>query len=51
MADEGVVYEDNGSAGYDDAGPGIRRLSAAVVIFVKIARRSADVIFTICIRS
>ena|SRR5436305_7635002 len=27
------IYEDKGRAGYDDVGPGIRRLSAAVVIF------------------
>ena len=27
-----TVYEDNGSAGYDEIGPGIRRLSVVVVI-------------------
>ena len=30
------VYADRGSAAYDDAGPGIRRLSAAVVIARKV---------------
>jgi hypothetical protein len=33
--DDGDVYADKGRAGYEDAGPGIRRLSAAVVMAVK----------------
>jgi len=33
--DDCDVYADKGRAGYEDAGPGIRRLSAAVVMVVK----------------
>jgi len=36
------VYADKGRAGYEDAGPGIRRLSAAVVMVVKGVDPSSD---------
>ena len=30
------VYEDNGRAGYEDAGPGMRRLSANEVVIFEV---------------
>jgi hypothetical protein len=32
------VYEDKGRAGYEDGGPGIRRLSAVVIILCSILK-------------
>jgi hypothetical protein len=38
--DDVDVYDDNGRAGYEEAGPGIRRLSAKAVVIVEVTSNS-----------